>query len=253
MPRVLVAPDVAALHALAADTIAATLGMDHHDPGTRRLALAGGSTPRGVHAALLALAGGPRAIDWSRVEIVFGDERMVTPDDPASNYRMAKDTLLDALAPPPRGVLRIPGELPPAAAADAYEAMLGARPIDVLLLGMGDDGHVASLFPDTPEPDPARRVVATTSPIAPHARVTVTYRTIHEARAVVLVAAGAAKADRLAEVWRELTSGAAGTARLPAARVAAREVADVAARPVTWIVDAAAAARLPEEATHGQG
>jgi len=240
-PRVLVAPDPEGLYTLAAQTIARALGIDRADPGTRRLALAGGSTPRGVHRALLALTG-EEAVDWSRVELVFGDERMVPPDDPASNYRMAKETLIEALDPAPRGVLRIPGELPSEAAAAAYEAMLGERAIDVMLLGMGDDGHVASLFPATPEPDPARRVVATTSPVAPHARVTVTYRTIREAGAVLVVMAGAAKAQRVAEVWREIAEGAP---RLPAARIAER---DGEIGSLIWILDAAAAALLPEEA-----
>jgi 6-phosphogluconolactonase len=117
------------------------------------VALAGGSTPRAAYA-LLATEEFAARVDWSRVHVLWGDERCVPPDDPDSNYRMAREALLDKIPIPTENVHRIRGELPPDEAAAAYqaelEAVLGAGGrFDLVLLGMGVDGHTASLFPGT--------------------------------------------------------------------------------------------------------
>jgi len=241
-PRVHVFADVPALEAGAAARLVALVRDALAARGRCRLALAGGSTPRGVHAAIVR--DHLTTLDWSRVELCFGDERMVPPDDPASNFRMARESLIDHLSHPPAALLRIAGELPPEEAAPRYAEALGDTPIDVLVLGMGGDGHVASWFPDTALPAAEARVMATTSPLAPHARVSLAPRAIAEAGVVVMVVSGGGKARRLAEVAAEIT---AGEARLPAACVARRE------GPLEWCVDAAAAAALPEEVRRGPG
>ncbi|MEX2315095.1 MAG: 6-phosphogluconolactonase, partial [Thermomicrobiales bacterium] len=119
-----------------------------------RIALSGGSTPRGFHE-LLAESDG---IDWSRVHVYWGDERTVPPDHPESNYRMARETLLDYVPIPSEQIHRMRGELDPATAADEYERILrasfGVDPPELLrfdlnILGVGSDGHTASLFPGT--------------------------------------------------------------------------------------------------------
>lgn len=188
------------------------------------LVLAGGRTPRGVYAHLATLD-----LPWPRVSLLFGDERAVPPDDPASNFAMVETTLLAPLAA--RGfvptVLRVPGELGADRAAPAYAALIAPlidppeAPFDLVLLGLGDDGHVASIFPASPAtpttPTPTTSastppVIATTSPVAPFPRVSLTLPTLARARAVFVLVTGESKAARLAEV---LTDPAC---TLPAAR-----------------------------------
>ena len=130
----------ARIRGLAAGAIAAR--------GRFRIALAGGSTPRALYPHLVT------GVDWTRTDVFFGDERAVPPDDPQSNYRMARETLLEPARVPPANVLRWRGEAADLdAAARDYEQALragGARPLlDLALLGLGPDGHTASLFPGT--------------------------------------------------------------------------------------------------------
>jgi 6-phosphogluconolactonase len=197
--------------------------------------VAGGSTPRPIYR----LVAEPRLasrIAWEKVQVFWGDERCVPPADPASNYRMVHDVLLSRVAIPARHIHRIEGERPPAEAARAYEEVLGDAPLDLILLGMGEDGHTVSLFPDTPGLGQSEsRVIATTAPFAPVDRVSFTLRTINEAGAVRFWVAGAAKADALAEVFRQY---AGKSPTLPAARVNPRSSA------LCWFVDAAAGERL---------
>ncbi len=123
--------------------------------GIFRIALSGGHTPAAIFRKLAAAAG---ELSWDRVQVTFSDERCVPPDDEQSNYRMARLSLLDSVPIPPGNVFRIQGELPPDIAADEYDARLSRLAArfqepryrhDLLLLGMGPDGHTASLFPGT--------------------------------------------------------------------------------------------------------
>ncbi len=200
--------------------------------GRVSIALSGGSTPKAMHAKLRELA-----VPWDKVEVYWGDERAVPPDDPASNYRMAKETLLDHVQV--KKVVRIEGELKAGEAAARYADLLaGAPPLDVVLLGMGDDGHTASLFPDTREPDGDATVIATQAPVAPHPRVSLTLNAIAGARMVAMIVGGESKAKRLAEVYRQIQSG---QPKLPAARVRS------AGGPVWWLVDQAAASLIYDQ------
>ncbi|MEZ6016795.1 MAG: NADP-dependent phosphogluconate dehydrogenase [Planctomycetota bacterium] len=201
--------------------------------GVFRIALAGGSTPRRTYE-LLATPELAAGIAWSRVHVFFGDERCVPAGDAASNAHMAREVLLDRVPIPKGNVHAIDGAAEPAAAAAQYAALLGDERLDCVLLGMGDDGHTASLFPGGPElAEREALVVPSTAPCAPSARITLTRRALDAAREVIFLAVGPTKAPRLAQVLREL-DGPADDATLPAAQV----------RPsngrLTWFVDRAA-------------
>jgi len=200
-----------------------------------RIALAGGSTPKALYAAL-AEPGILARVAWSRWQIWFSDERVVPAEDAASNYRMAYEALLGRVPIPKGAIHRVQTELGAERAAELYELELGADPCDLVLLGIGDDGHTASLFPGSPALlEDRRRVVAAPSPVAPLERVTFTFRALNEARAVLFLISGATKAERVAEVLSEL---AADRPLLPASRVRPRG-------SLCFYLDAAAAARLP--------
>lgn len=241
------------LAAAAAARIAAVLAAAVERRGTTSIALAGGSTPRPVYRALAAEPLRSRIV-WPAVEVFWGDERSVPPDDPASNYRMAAEALLDHVPVDADRVHRLRGELDPAAAARRYEEELirtlgdgggsgddsgdgGPPSLDLVLLGLGEDGHTASLFPAAFaghgdeadfDPHPGRLAAATEAPAAPRHRVTLTLSSLRAARHVLFLVAGAAKA---AAVARSL---AAAPPLTPAARV----------RPthgdLTWLLDRAA-------------
>ena len=197
--------------------------------GTFRLALAGGSTPTRLYEQLRHAP-----LDWPRVEVFFGDERVVEPTHEASNYRMAREALLDHVPLDATRVHRIEAEHGADEAARRYEIALGAEPLDLVLLGMGSDGHTLSLFPGAPPPAAGRRVVAAMGP-APHMeRVTLTLEALAVAGAAMFLVTGADKAEMLARVLGEARTDAPS---LPAARVRAQS-------PVVWMVDEAAAQRL---------
>lgn len=207
-------------------------------------ALAGGSTPEALYR-LLASPDYIGRVDWSRVHFFWGDERCVPPEHPDSNYRTARLALLDTLAPAPDNIHRMAGELPPALAAERYEAELerafgrrvggGFPELDLILLGMGGDGHTASLFPGTPGLAEGRRwAVANPIESLGVTRLTLTFPVLNAAAHVLFLVAGSDKAERLAQVF----SKAATPEPLPAQRVHPRGEAP------EWLVDAAAAARL---------
>lgn len=164
-----------------------------------RLSLCGGSTPRAIYAALAQRGD----IDWERVLLTFGDERCVPPDDPESNYRMVKESLLEPAGVPRGSVMRMAGEMAPAEAADRYEgqlrklAQLAGEPVfrhDLVLLGMGEDGHTASLFPGTEALGETERwAVANFVPQADRWRLTLTYPILNAAKEVVFLVKGSAK------------------------------------------------------------
>jgi 6-phosphogluconolactonase len=163
------------------------------------IVLTGGSTPADAYRRAAELQP-----DWSRVTLWWGDERCVPPDDERSNYRLAKETLLDRLEKPPHVVHRIRGEAPPAEAAAELDAALANTTLDVLLLGLGSDGHMASLFPGSPQLDVTdRRATDGPAGLAPWVhRVTLTVPSIQSASRVVFLVTGAAKADAVARAFR---------------------------------------------------
>jgi 6-phosphogluconolactonase len=166
--------------------------------GRCALALSGGATPRPAYEALSApRMAGP--IDWRLVDVYFADERAVLPDHAESNYRMATDALLGRVPLPSGNVHRMSAERPDRdAAAREYEGLFPSR-LDVLLLGMGIDGHTASLFPGSPALEERhRRVVSAESPLPPAGRLTITPPVIAEAGDVAVMVSGAGKAAMVA-------------------------------------------------------
>jgi 6-phosphogluconolactonase len=180
-----------------AGVVAHLLAAQAHAGG--HVVLTGGSTPG--HAYELAGAQEP---DWSRVELWWGDERCVPPDDERSNYGMAKRTLLDRLDVQPAAVHRMRGELGADAGAEEYDRELAdlAR-FDLILLGLGSDGHVASLFPDQPTLDETeKRVLGAEAKLEPFVdRITLTLPLLRAAHAVVFLVAGESKADAAARAF----------------------------------------------------
>ncbi len=238
--RVLVFDDAAALGEAAALEVVRTTRNAVARRGVSTLVLAGGSTPRRLYEHL-AEEPYREQVDWTRVELFWGDERCVFPGHPKSNYRMAEEALLSKI-PGGGTVHRILGELEPGRAAALYEqeirSVTGEQVprFDLILLGLGPDGHTASLFPDTPDLLEERRLaVATISPQSPHDRITITLRVINAARKVMFLVKGQDKASILARVIADDSGTRA--ACLPAALV----------RPprgrVLWLVDRAAAGR----------
>jgi 6-phosphogluconolactonase len=195
-----------------------------------RIALSGGNTPRPVYARLAAVA---HDLPWDSVRITFSDERCVPPDDRQSNFRMAWESLLAPAAVPEKSILRMRGEIDPQIAAQEYQDQLDVmasrcgEPIythDLILLGLGDDGHTASLFPGTAALDETTRwVVANFVPKLNAWRLTFTFPLINRARHILFLV-GAAKNPGLIQRVLE------GDRQLPAARVAP------SAGEVTWMI-----------------
>lgn len=221
--RTVVVPDAAALGPAAAREIA------------DRIALAGGGTPRAAYEALAT-----HPVDWARTLWLFGDERCVPPDAEGSNHAMATTALLGHIPIGPDQVLRIPGELAPAEAAARAERDLRARVpgdpwpvIDLVLLGIGPDGHTASLFPgdDAALEERTRAMIPVHRPEMPQPwRVSMTMPVLNAARHIIVLATGAAKAPVVARAL-------AGDTALPAGRLRRDPT-------VTWILDAAAAGEV---------
>jgi len=195
-----------------------------------RIALSGGNTPAPVYARIAAEA---HDFPWDRVRFTFGDERCVPPDNPQSNFKMARENLFVPADVPEKSIMRMRGEIDPQIAAEEYQDHLDlmatqrGEPIyrhDLVLLGLGDDGHTASLFPETAALDERlRRVVPNFAPKLNAWRLTFTFPLINHARHILFLV-GAAKNPALIErVWK-------GDPQLPAARV------DPLAGNVTWMI-----------------
>lgn len=185
--------------------------------GGRTLVLTGGTSPIRTYQLLSELD-----VEWGRVAVLFGDERCVPPLDPESNYRLARENLLDRVSP--AGVHRIPAELGPDVGAHLYAKVVAAtKPFDVVLLGVGEDGHVNSLFPG----HAALKATGLTagihdSPKPPLERVTMTLEAIRDARRILIIATGAGKANAVAMARRgESPSGMIKNARWLIDRAAA--------------------------------
>jgi 6-phosphogluconolactonase len=241
--HVTVVSDAAHLAGPVARWIALETTAAIRERGTCALGLSGGRTPEPVYRELA----GAHDIDWTRVSVFFGDERAVPPDDPESNYRMVRETLLDAAGVPAANVHRLRGEAPELdAAASDYEAELtaGAAPpwLDLVLLGMGTDGHTASLFPGTAGLREQRRLcVAVDVPQHGSRRLTLTFPALLGARDVLFLVTGGDKAQAL----RDAIAGPEGGVDRPAQHVMRRP------GPVVVMCDREAAALLPPEFTGG--
>jgi 6-phosphogluconolactonase len=183
--------DSSKLPALCAEMIAAELRSSIAARGSATLCLAGGTTPKKTYASLAAR---PGVVDWSKVVVYFGDERCVPPDHPDSNFRMASEALFGPAQVAPESVRRMRGEDPDYdGAARAYEAEL-PESFDVLVLGIGEDAHTASLFPGSPAlGERTRRVVHVVGDKPPPNRLTLTPPAIESARLVLVLATGSGK------------------------------------------------------------
>ena len=206
-------------------------------PGRFALCLSGGSTPK----LLYELLAGPEFRDrmaWERVHLFWGDERSVPHDHPDSNYRMTREAMLDHLPIPPENIHPVPTDSTPADGAARYDRTLrtyygrenldASRPLfDVTLLGLGENGHTASLFPDTPSLEESFAWATPVITGVPQPRVTLTYPAIASSGTVLFLVSGASKRAVLQRVWQ-------GDHALPAARVRA-------VGRTLWAVDRAAA------------
>jgi 6-phosphogluconolactonase len=162
------------------------------------IVLTGGQTPRRAYELAAALEP-----DWGRVSLWWSDERCVPPDNELSNYRLAAESLLDRIETPPAEVHRIRGERRPAEAADELDDALAGVELNLLLLGLGPDGHLASLFPGSPQLEiEDRRATSGPAGLEPWVdRVTMTLPTIRAAHQIVFLVAGAEKADAVARAF----------------------------------------------------
>jgi 6-phosphogluconolactonase len=205
-----------------------------------QIALAGGSTPKPLYslvAARAAKASQFKNVDWKQVHFFFADERAVPPDHPDSNYLMVSESLLKNALVPSKNVHRIRTELPPEEAARQYERELESAfnsvvpSFDLILLGMGADGHTASLFPGSAALDITNRlVVENWAAQLGMSRITMTYPVLNNAREVLFLVNGAEKSGALARVFRDSNPP-------PAARVQPQG-------RLLWFVDSAAATGL---------
>lgn len=234
-----VADDTAALSRMGAELFVATAAEAIRERERFCVAISGGSTPRPLYG-LLATDEFRARIDWERVHFFWADERCVPPDHPDSNFGGARSLLLAKVPLPPANIHRIPGELAPAEAAVAYEEELrrffaGAPPVfDLILLGLGEDGHTASLFPGgegmKEEERPALAVYV--ARLHSH-RVSLSLPVLNSARRVAFLVAGRDKAEIVGKVL-----GGGESPQLPAALV------NPPGGILTWLLDSGAAGKL---------
>ena len=216
-----------ALPEVAARRIAQVIEQAVAQRGRAGVALAGGTTPRAVYRRLAEMSDLP----WENIEIYFGDERAVPPADPQSNYRMARESLLDAVPIPPAQIHRMPAERTDRETAAAeYAALLPPR-LDLIVLGIGEDGHTASLFPGSAAlHERTRKVLAVAGAKPPPGRLTVTPPVIAAAVDKIVLASGPGKTVAVAQALEGRLEPDQCPAQL--------------ARDGIWILDRAAAAAL---------
>ena len=247
-PLIQVFPDPESLAFAAAEFITQAAQSAIQDYGRFSVALAGGNTPRLAYQRL-AMPDFIDRLDWKKVQIFWGDERCVPADSPDSNFRMAKEALLDHVPVPEENIHILHGDLDPETAALRYETELRAffrtpgasddRPttFDLILLGLGDDGHTASLFPGSPALSERERWVVNVDhnqpppPLVP--RLTLTLPAINAAMRIAFLVSGRSKAEILASVLTH-----------PEERIPAQLVRPAHGH-LFWLVDQAAAADLP--------
>lgn len=236
--EIAIAPDAAALAEKAARRLTGLAVKDVETRGRFSVALSGGSTPTALYR-LLAEEPYRQQIPWQQAHLFWSDERCAPPDDPGSNYRLADETLISRVPIPPQNVHRLRGELEPEAAARAYARELrhffdSPQPrFDLILLGLGKDGHTASLFPASPAlTETERPAVAVEAhyQARPAHRLTLTLPAINAARRVWFLVTGSDKAG----IVRAVLAG-------PPNRLPAQLIHPTAGR-LTWLLDAAAAA-----------
>lgn len=244
-----VLPDAAAVQRAAAEEFTARTEAAVRAHGAALVALSGGSTPRGLHALLADPAAPFRGrVSWTNLHVFWGDERPVSPDHPDSNYRMAYDTLLRHVPIPSAQIHRIHGEDPdPANAAERYAGELrdgaaalrqleeGVPRFDLVILGMGADGHTASLFPGSQAIRETTRLVVApeVAKLGGH-RISLTPLVLNRAAAILFLVTGGDKAEALAAVLEGPF--------LP--DVYPSQVVRPSSGALIWLVDRAAAARL---------
>jgi 6-phosphogluconolactonase len=211
----------------AADWIARQAEQVAKARGVCTIALAGGGTPRPVYEAL----GRSDQLPWDQIDWYFGDERRVAMDHPDSNYHMVLETLFKNHIEALGRTYRMPADAPDLEAAAEHYGRRFPEPVDILLLGMGSDGHTASLFPGSPALDVRdRRVVPAESPKPTHQRLTITPAVIENARTILMLVSGVEKAPMVARAL----GGALNVKAVPAQL----------ARQATWIVDQGAAGQM---------
>jgi 6-phosphogluconolactonase len=241
---ILVSQSPSALFENTANLIANAAQQSIEARGAFSIALSGGSTPKGLFQ-LLARPEWRDRIDWQRTHVFWGDDRYVPHDDPRSNFRMARELLLEHVKA--QHVYPIPTDIPPDEAAAAYErtlrSALGSEQfprIDFNLLGIGDNGHTASLFPHRPTlQENSRAVVADFIPEVDMYRVTMTAPMINAGRIIAFLISGESKA----EVVRDVITGPRRPEELPS------QLINPAAGELVWLMDSAAAAKLPRDLT----
>lgn len=244
--KIHILPDPASLNAAVAQTWLEQSNAAIAERGAFHVALSGGNTPRGLFQ-LLASPDWRERFDWQHIHLYFGDERFVPPTQPDSNYRMARESMLDQLAIPAENIHPVPTERQEAtASAQAYEKALrrclpvatnGWPVFDVMLQGIGDDGHTASLFPGTAILQERDQWVAAVYVDKLDAwRISVTFPVIDQARCIMFLAAGSGKAD----ILRDVLSQPPGDEPYPVQMIRAQG-------EMHWYVDSAAAHLLPPE------
>ena len=243
-PEIKVLPDVAGIALEAAGRIVRAAGEAIALNDRFAIGLSGGSTPKTLYE-LLAAEPYRSQIDWPKVEVFFSDERCVLPDHPESNYRMANETLLSKVPIPGDNVYRMRGEIDPNEAAKEYGKLLkekfGDGGLDLILLGMGEDGHTASLFPGTTAVQETRHrcvaVYAEHSTTGKSWRITLTAPFINRCREVLVLVAGVSKAKTLAAVLE----GPRDPVKYPI------QLIEPISGRLTWLLDAAAAGMHADE------
>jgi 6-phosphogluconolactonase len=234
-PEIKVVPTADEVAIEAAERVVAAAELSIRNKGSFAIALSGGSTPKALFD-VLASDGYRERIQWPKVEVFFGDERCVPPDSDQSNFRMARESLLSKVPIPGDNIYRMHGESDPHQAAAEYGKMLQEKfedvGIDLVLLGMGDDGHTASLFPGTEAlKEEKHRCVANYVEQLKAWRITLTAPFINRSWEVMILVTGKGKAARVAEVLE----GPADPDRLPI------QLIQPDLGKLVWVMDSAAA------------